>query len=101
MLEVFVYLDSEDRPVATLREPKVVLGEVAFMTVTALAPFGAFVDWGMPKELLVPLGEQTREMRLGDRHPVGVYVDDTGRLAGTMRIAEMLESEASSGRTSG
>jgi len=90
VLEVFVYLDSEDRPVATLREPKVVLGEVAFMTVTALAPFGAFVDWGMPKELLVPLGEQTREMRLGDRHPVGVYVDDTGRLAGTMRIAEML-----------
>jgi predicted RNA-binding protein (virulence factor B family) len=89
-LEVFVYLDSEDRPVATLREPKLVLGEVAFVPVTALAPFGAFFDWGMPKELLVPLVEQTRELHVGDRHPVGVYVDDTGRLAGTMRIAEML-----------
>ena len=89
-LQVLVYLDSEDRPVATVREPKVVLGEVAFLEVTALASFGAFVDWGLPKELLVPLVEQTREFHVGDRHPVGVYVDDTGRLAGTMRIAEML-----------
>ena len=89
-LEAFVYLDSEDRPVATLREPTLVLGEVGFLTVTALAPFGAFFDWGMPKELLVPLAEQTRELKVGDRHPVGVYVDDTSRLAGTMRIAELL-----------
>ncbi len=89
-LKVFVYLDSEDRPVATVREPKMVLGEVAFLEVTALASFGAFFDWGLPKELLVPLAEQTRELRVGDRHPVGLYVDDTGRLAGTMRVAEML-----------
>jgi predicted RNA-binding protein (virulence factor B family) len=91
VLSVFLYLDSEDRPVATVREPKIVLGEVAFLTVTALAPFGAFVDWGLPKELLVPFGEQTRELRVGDRHPIGVYVDDTGRLAGTMRVSEMLQ----------
>lgn len=90
VLEVFVYLDSEDRPVATLREPKLVLGEVGFLEVTALAPFGAFVDWGLPKDLLVPFGEQTRELQLGDRHPIGLYLDDTGRLAGTMRVAEML-----------
>jgi predicted RNA-binding protein (virulence factor B family) len=89
-LDAFVYLDSEDRPVATLREPLLVLGEVGFLTVTALAPFGAFFDWGMPKELLVPLKEQTRELRVGDRHPVAVYVDDTSRLAGTMRVAERL-----------
>jgi predicted RNA-binding protein (virulence factor B family) len=91
VLSVFVYLDSEDRPVATVREPKLVLGEVAFLTVTALAPFGAFVDWGLPKELLVPFGEQTRDLQVGDRHPIGVYVDDTGRLAGTMRVSEMLQ----------
>ena len=90
-LSVFVYLDSEDRPVATLREPVLVIGEVAFLTVTALAPFGAFVDWGLPKELLVPLGEQTRPLSVGAREPVGVYLDDTGRLAGTMRVAEMLK----------
>ena len=93
-LTVFVYLDSEDRPVATVREPKVALGEVAFLTVTALAPFGAFIDWGLPKELLVPLGEQLRELHIGDRHPIGVYVDDTGRLAGTMRVSEMLNETA-------
>jgi uncharacterized protein len=90
-LEVFVYLDSEDRPVATLREPKVMLGEVAFLPVMALAAFGAFVDWGLPKELLVPLGQQTRPLAVGDRHPIGIYLDDTGRLAGTMRVSEMLE----------
>jgi len=91
VLSVFLYLDSEDRPVATVREPKIVLGEVAFLTITALAPFGAFVDWGLPKELLIPFGEQTRELHVGDRHPIGVYVDDTGRLAGTMRVTEMLQ----------
>lgn len=52
------------------------------------------MDWGLPKELLVPLGEQTRELHIGDRHPFGVYVDDTGRLAGTMRVSEMLNEKA-------
>jgi hypothetical protein len=89
-LQVFVYLDSEDQPVATLREPKVTLGEVAFLTVTDVTAFGAFVDWGLPKELLVPHAESTCDLRVGDRHAVGLFLDDTGRLAGTMRISEML-----------
>jgi predicted RNA-binding protein (virulence factor B family) len=92
-LEVFVYLDSEDRPIATMRAPKLTLGEVAFLEVTDVTSFGAFVDWGLPKELLVPLGEQTREMTLGQRHPVGLFLDDTGRLAGTMRVSEMLNDK--------
>jgi predicted RNA-binding protein (virulence factor B family) len=91
VLEAFVYLDSEDRPIATLGEPKLTIGEVAFLTVTDVAPFGAFVDWGLMKELLVPLREQVREMKKGERHPVGLYVDDTGRLAGTTRVTEMLK----------
>jgi predicted RNA-binding protein (virulence factor B family) len=91
VLEVFVYLDSEDRPIATVGEPKLTIGEVAFLTVTDVAPFGAFVDWGLMKELLVPLREQVREMKRGERHPVGLYVDDTGRLAGTTRVTEMLK----------
>ena len=90
-LQAFVYLDSEDRPVVTLREPKLVLGEVAFLEVKALAAYGAFFDWGLPKDLLVPLKEQTRALAVGDRHPIGVYVDDTGRLAGTMKVAELLK----------
>ena len=89
-IDAFVYLDSDDRPVATLRAPKLELGEVAFLTVTDLARFGAFADWGLPKELLVPLAEQTREVKVGERHPIGLYIDDSGRLAGTMRVSEML-----------
>jgi len=90
-IRVFIHLDSEDRPIATTRVPKLELHEVTFLRVTALAPFGAFVDWGLAKELLVPLAEQTTELFVGARHPISLYVDDSGRLAGTMRIAEMLD----------
>ncbi|HEY2514698.1 MAG TPA: S1-like domain-containing RNA-binding protein [Polyangiaceae bacterium] len=90
-IPLFLYLDSEDRPIATTRSPRITLGEVAFLRVTDVTRFGAFVDWGLAKDLLVPFAEQTRDVRVGDRHPVGLYVDDTGRLAGTMRVAEMLD----------
>jgi predicted RNA-binding protein (virulence factor B family) len=89
-IEVFLYLDSEDRPVATTASPKIALGEVGFLEVTDTTRFGAFVDWGLAKELLVPFGEQTRAIAVGERHPIGLMVDDSGRLAGTMRVAEML-----------
>lgn len=89
-LDVFVHLDSEDRPIATIHAPRLKLGEVAFLEVTDVAPFGAFVDWGPLKELLVPRAEQTREVHVGDRHPVGLYLDDSKRLAGTLRVTEML-----------
>ena len=87
---VFVSLDSEGRPLATTKVPKLALGEVAFLTVTACTEFGAFVDWGLPKELLAPFAQQTKELRVGDAHPIGLYMDNTGRLAGTMRISELL-----------
>jgi predicted RNA-binding protein (virulence factor B family) len=91
---VFVYLDSEDRPITTTRTPKITLGEVDFLMVTDLAPFGAFVSWGLKKDLLVPHREQVRRMRVGERHAVGLYIDDTGRLAGTTRVSEMLRAAA-------
>ncbi len=91
-LEVFVYLDSEDRPIATLRKPRLALGEVAFLECTDLTPFGAFFDWGLTKDLLVSKWEQTREVNLGERLPIGLVKDDSGRLAGTMRISEMLDA---------
>jgi predicted RNA-binding protein (virulence factor B family) len=90
-LDVFVYRDSEGRPLATTQVPKLALGEVAFLRVTAVTEFGAFVDWGLPKELLVPFSQQTLPLDVGSRHPIGLYVDDSGRLAGTMRISEMLD----------
>jgi predicted RNA-binding protein (virulence factor B family) len=68
-------------------------GDVAFLTVTDCTPVGAFVDWGLPKELLVPFAEQTRELHVGDRVPIGVFVDNTGRFAGTMKIRELLATD--------
>lgn len=87
---VFVYLDSEDRPIATTREPKLSLGEATFLEVTAVTAIGAFVDWGLPKELLIPFAQQSRELFVGERQPIGLYVDNTGRLAGTMFVTDML-----------
>lgn len=89
-LEVFLYLDTEDRLIATTKQPRITLGEVAFLLCRDRAPFGAFFDWGLTKELLVPLALQTRDVRIGDSVPVGLVRDDTGRLAGTMRVSEML-----------
>lgn len=93
LLEVFVYRDSEGRPLATPRMPLVELAQVAFLEVTSTTDFGAFVDWGLPRDLLVPFAQQTSDLEVGQRHPIGLYIDDTGRLAGTMRVSEMLRGE--------
>jgi uncharacterized protein len=90
-IRVFVCVDSRGRPLATTRAARLERGQVAFLEVTACTAFGAFVDWGLAKELLVPFAEQTVEMRLGARYPIGLYVDKSRRLAGTMRITEMLD----------
>ncbi len=92
-VEAFVHLDSEGRPIATTRTAKLEIGQVAFLRVTELTKFGSFVDWGLAKELLVPFAEQTADMQLGSRYAIGLYLDDTGRLAGTMRVSEMLDLE--------
>lgn len=90
VLEVFIHLDSDDRAIASTTLPRLALGEVVFLEVTDVAHFGAFFDWGLPKELLVPNGAQTRDLVVGERHPIGLVFDDTQRLAGTMRVTEML-----------
>lgn len=89
-LDVFLYLDSSDRPVATMRTPALMLDEVAFLEVSDTTRFGAFVEWGLPKQLLVPFAEQTRSLARGDLVPIGLILDSSGRLAGTMRIRELL-----------
>jgi predicted RNA-binding protein (virulence factor B family) len=90
-LRVFIHLDSEERPIATLQVPRLALGEVTFLEVTAATPIGAFVDWGLGKELLVPFAEQSKELFVGERQPFGLYVDNTGRLAATMFVSKMIE----------
>ncbi len=90
-LEVFVYLDSEGRPLATTRKAKLSMGEVAFLRINDCASFGAFADWGLAKDLLIPFAMQTKDLHVGSFEPIGLYVDDSGRLAGTMRVAELLD----------
>ena len=89
-VEVFVYLDSDDRPVATTRVPKLSLGQVAFLEVTSVTSIGAFVDWGLGKELLIPFAQQSKELYVGERQPIGLYLDKTARLAGTMFVTDLL-----------
>ena len=94
LLDVFVYLDSEDRPVATRRSPRLARGEVRFLRVRETTRIGAFVDWGLEKDLLVPFAEQTCTLAPGDLEPFGLILDRSERLAGTMRIRELLSGSA-------
>jgi uncharacterized protein len=88
-VRVFVHRDSDERPIATTRTPKLTRGQVRFLTVTARTEIGAFVDWGLGKELLVPFAEQSNELFVGDRPPIGLYLDRSRRLAGTMYVTEL------------
>lgn len=81
---------SPDAPSPAEPKPKLTLGQVGFLEVTDEVPFGVFVDWGLPKELLVPFAEQTCEMRKGQSYAIGVIKDDQGRFTGTQRVSEML-----------
>jgi predicted RNA-binding protein (virulence factor B family) len=79
----------EGEPVPTTGSPLVEVGQIKFLTVSDVTRVGAFVDWGLPKQLLVPFAEQTRDLAVGDREPFGVGIDNTGRFIGTMRIREL------------
>lgn len=86
-LRVFVYTDSEDRPVATTLGPKAVVGQCAFLKAKDRAPFGMFMDWGLEKDLLVPKKEQQPGMGIGKKYVVKVCLDDrTNRVYGTTKI---------------
>lgn len=95
-LRVFVYTDSEDRPVATTKRPKAEAGGFAVLTVLGTSPVGAFVDLGLDKDLLVPFGEQRRPLAEGDRAVVRVVLDPkTRRLIGSTRIERYLDRDTS------
>ncbi|MDE6040827.1 MAG: GntR family transcriptional regulator [Muribaculaceae bacterium] len=91
VINVFVYKDSEDRPIATTEKPFARVGEFAFLSVSAVNDIGAFMDWGLPKDLLVPFSEQKVKMRRGGIYPVYVFVDHaTGRIVGSSKIEKFL-----------
>ena len=90
-IEVFVYTDSEDRPVAVTEHPFATVGEFAFLQVAQVNKFGAFLDWGVPKHLLVPFSEQRLRMEEGGIYPVYVYLDDiTKRVVASGKLEKFL-----------
>lgn len=91
-LEAFIYRDSEDRLIATTETPKVEVGECAYLEVVDVNRVGAFVDWGLPKDLFVPYAEQHQEMKAGERHVVYAYIDNTERLAASSRLDKFLST---------
>ena len=92
LVDVFLYHDSEDRPVATTKQPKAMPGQFARLRVVELTPVGAFLDWGLPKDLLVPFREQKTRLEAGNFPLVYVRLDEaSGRIIATTRLARHLD----------
>ena len=94
LLTVFLYKDSEDRLIATVQKPKLALGEIALLTVKQTSPIGAFLDWGLAKDLFLPFKETKGEIRPGQKVLVTLYVDKSRRLAATMRVDRLLRADS-------
>ena len=93
-IEVFVYNDSEDRIISTVRKPKITLDELAVLKVVETTGIGAFLDWGLEKDLLLPFKEQEGEVKKGEEYLVALYVDKSNRLCATMKVYEKLSSKS-------
>ncbi len=93
-IEVFLYKDSKDRLIATTKEPMLTLGKLAELTVAQVGKFGAFLDWGLEKELFLPFREQTKRVREGDKCLVALYIDKSERLCATMNVYPYLQQDS-------
>lgn len=90
-VEVFIYKDSSDRLIATTKEPVFQLGQVAVLQVAEASKIGAFLDWGLEKDLLLPFKEQTRPVKEGEQILVALYIDKSSRLCATMKVYHYLK----------
>ena len=93
-IEVFVYKDSMDRIISTTRRPLLVMDEMAVLTVKEKTRIGAFLDWGLEKDLLLPYHEQTSRVREGQECLVALYIDKSSRLCATMKVYEYLKKDS-------
>ncbi len=93
-VDVFVYRDSRDRMIATVREPKLMMGQVAELTVAQMGKIGAFLDWGLEKDLLLPFKQQRGRLEEGDKVLVALYIDKSDRLCATMNVYENLRTDS-------
>ena len=96
IIDVFVYMDSEDRPIATLEKPYAQVGEFAVLTVKDVNRVGAFLDWGLNKDLFLPFKQQLGDLRRGDRCVVYILEDEkSGRLVATEKIKSFIDYDTS------
>lgn len=93
-LEVFLYRDSKDRMIATTTEPRLTLHKIARLRVAQTGKIGAFLDWGLEKELFLPFREQTKRVREGEECLVALYLDKSSRLCATMNVYPYLEQNS-------
>ena len=92
-IEVFIYKDSKDRPIATVNKPLISLNQVALLKVKEVGKIGAFMDWGLEKDLLLPFKQQTGKVRVGDECLVALYIDKSSRLCLTMNVYDHLATD--------
>ncbi len=93
-LEVFLYKDSRDRLIATAREPALTLGQIGLLRVKETGKIGAFLDWGLDKDLLLPFRQQTRRVRQGEECLAALYIDKSSRLCATMNVYPYLKTNS-------
>ena len=93
-IDVFLYKDSNDRPIATVKEPKLTLGQTARLRVVSVGKVGAFLDWGLEKDLFLPYREQTTQVKAGDEVIAALYLDKSERLCATMKVYSYLQKES-------
>lgn len=93
-VEVFIYKDSEDRPIATTAKPLLTMGSLARLTVKEVTNIGAFLDWGLAKDLFLPFKEQTFRVQKGDSVLVTLYIDKSSRLCATAKVYNSLEANS-------
>ena len=94
MVEVFVYRDSKDRLIATTLQPKLVMGQVARLRVAQVGKFGAFLDWGLEKDLMLPFKQQKKRVSEGEDVLVSLYIDKSNRLCATMNVYRELRTDS-------
>lgn len=93
-VEVFLYRDSDDRMIATTHEPKLTIGKLAVLDVVDTNRMGAFLDWGLEKDLFLPFRQQTAKVQRGDRCLVTLYIDKSERLCATMKVYHLLRTDS-------
>ena len=93
-ISCFVYKDSEDRPIATVHIPKITLGAIRPLRVKEVSKIGAFLDWGLEKDLFLPYKEQTKRVQPGEECLAALYIDKSSRLCATMKVYEYLKKDS-------